>query len=114
MSYKQMAIQLAAQCWTDEETSKIPMDTALATAFTRRLEPLLNSLNRSRNRVAKLRREVDDLKRLAEQLSNELAPNHFSSKCMTEPPCSDYACVRAGSCTGHGHYIDRLRVELLK
>ncbi len=32
------AIQIAAQCWCDEETQMIEMDTRLATAFAKRLD----------------------------------------------------------------------------
>jgi hypothetical protein len=35
--YKEEAIQITAQCWTDEETKDIPMDARLAAAFARRL-----------------------------------------------------------------------------
>lgn len=37
----EMARALAAQCWCDDETSSIEMDSRLAEAFARRLEPYL-------------------------------------------------------------------------
>lgn len=38
------SLQLAAQCWCDLETSNTQMDPVLATAFAKRLETLMNSI----------------------------------------------------------------------
>ena len=35
------ALQIAAQCWCDEETKDREMDVALATAFAKRIDNLL-------------------------------------------------------------------------
>jgi hypothetical protein len=35
------ALEMAAQCWCDEETSHIEMDTALALAFAKRIDNLI-------------------------------------------------------------------------
>lgn len=39
----QKAMEIAAQCWTDEETSMIEMDTRLAMAFARRLDMVMDT-----------------------------------------------------------------------
>jgi hypothetical protein len=37
----EQALEIAAQCWCDEQTSHIEMDTVLATAFAKRLLVLM-------------------------------------------------------------------------
>jgi len=38
------ALELAAQCWCDPETSSKEMDVELAKSFARRLDPILQQL----------------------------------------------------------------------
>lgn len=44
MELNKAAIELAAQCWCDPETSDRVMDEALAMAFAKRLSPLLDKV----------------------------------------------------------------------
>jgi len=52
------AIQIAAQCWCDSETSDRVMDSALATAFAKRLSPYLALRDRLAAAEAGLKREA--------------------------------------------------------
>jgi len=53
------ALELAAQCWCDPETSSKEMDVELAKAFARRLDPLLQQLAECQAREKMLRDFVD-------------------------------------------------------
>ena len=40
----ELSLGIAARCWCDEETESITMDTALATAFAKRVQVLTDEL----------------------------------------------------------------------
>jgi hypothetical protein len=58
-----ISLELAAQCWCDEDTSNIEMDSHLANAFAKRLDT-------KDKRIAELEKERDELKRRIKPLES--------------------------------------------
>ena len=58
-----ISLELAAQCWCDEDTSNIEMDSHLANAFAKRLDT-------KDKRIAELEKELDNLNSGTDDLYN--------------------------------------------
>lgn len=87
------SIEIAAQCWCDEETSMIEMDTRLATAFAKRLD------------VKK--KEVDRLKAALGEARGELQ-SMYELVCMQEIEVPDREYHRVTKTTAVIEYLDNL------
>lgn len=76
LSYK--AIEIAAQCWCDEETQMIEMDIRLAAAFAKRLDNDYAAIAELTERNLKLRADLEVAISALERLTNpELTIGHM-------------------------------------
>lgn len=82
------SLQIAAQCWCDEETSHIEMDVALATAFAKRLDF-------KEKKIEKLRAKCEEYKQMVISTAKGLVilSRQIDELEATKKPLSDYQII---------------------
>lgn len=68
----EIARQIAAQCWCDEETSHIEMDTAICEAVAKRLDTWMDT-------AAQAQRNCDFYRGLVDQCAQHLGAEAFTA-----------------------------------
>jgi hypothetical protein len=64
-------IEIAAQCWCDEETSNIEMDHRLARAFAKRIDKYEEEINQLKSALANTTAHLNEQTEILKKLNND-------------------------------------------